>query len=139
MHVSCVKERQELDLKIERNHALIAEIFVGTPPQKMTCLLDTGSSDLWIPSKLCKACKHNEHRFNANKSSTFLPALHMTPEGYAPRAMQISYGSGTILGYEAQDTVTFAGLLVEGSRAILVPPQTTDMGRTGISGNMRGP
>ncbi|CAE7762238.1 cardB, partial [Symbiodinium pilosum] len=86
----------------------------------MTCLLDTGSSDLWIPSKLCKACKHIEHRFNANKSSTFLPALHMTPEGYAPRAMQISYGSGTILGYEAQDTVTFAGRTIHNQSFLIV-------------------
>ena len=49
--------RKQLDLSITRTHALVAQLEVGTPAQKMSCLLDTGSADLWIPSKRCKTCE----------------------------------------------------------------------------------
>ena len=103
-----VLDKAELDLSITRAHALVAELLVGTPPQKMTCLLDTGSSDLWIPSKRCRSCE-NEHLFHADRSSTFVPELHETPQGRRPLSVQISYGSGQITGYKVQDTVSFGG------------------------------
>mmetsp|Transcript_48599 Transcript_48599/g.114022 ORF Transcript_48599/g.114022 Transcript_48599/m.114022 type:complete len:651 (-) Transcript_48599:294-2246(-) len=110
---------QELDLSITRAHALVAELFVGTPPQKMTCLLDTGSSDLWIPSKHCQSCE-NQHLFHADRSSTFVPELHETAQGRRPLAVRISYGSGQITGYKVQDTISFGGHTVRNQTFIIV-------------------
>merc|ERR1740123_2556534 len=39
--------------------ALVAQISVGTPPQALSVLLDSGSSDMWIPSKHCRSCTTN--------------------------------------------------------------------------------
>ncbi|CAJ1401450.1 unnamed protein product [Effrenium voratum] len=114
-----VLEKQQLDLSITRQHALVASLTVGTPPQKMTCLLDTGSSDLWLPSKRCTSCQ-NPHMFHADRSSSFSPSLVDSPQGKRPIAVRVSYGTGEIVGYKVQDTVTFGGAEIKNQTFIIV-------------------
>jgi len=52
----------------------IGNITLGTPPQPFAILLDTGSSNLWVPDSSCtkknKKCKQRQ-RYNSTASSTY--------------------------------------------------------------------
>ncbi|CAK0875342.1 unnamed protein product [Prorocentrum cordatum] len=54
-----------------RTHEFVSTISLGTPPQKLTCLVDTSVSGLWVmPASGCSGCA-GRGRFEVNRSSTF--------------------------------------------------------------------
>lgn len=108
-----------MDIDESKTAEMIVAIDVGTPPQRIRCLLDSGSSDLWIPSRRCHNCNAST-TFAADKSTTFVPEIHNTPKGSVPRAIQITYTSGAIAGYAATDTVQFDAVTVENQSFIIV-------------------
>lgn len=65
-------------------------IDIGTPPQPMRVIFDTGSSDLWVASP----------PFSFTNSSTL--AMYGKP-------VPIMYGMGAMLGFTAADSVTICG------------------------------
>ena len=77
------------------NTQYFVDIEVGTPPQRFTVVPDTGSSNLWLYSEKCWAlpCWYH-HTYNAEKSSTY---QKMGDD------FKITYGSGSIAGFESQD------------------------------------
>ena len=76
--VQARRQRRRLQLVEELSGDLInlgyysAELQVGTPPQRFSVIVDTGSSVTAIPCSGCVRCgKHSNPRFEPSRSSTF--------------------------------------------------------------------
>jgi len=79
-------------------------VSVGSPPQIVALLLDTGSSNVWFSSRNnhteCNFC--TSHRtYNHNLSSTYMPN---------GTSIELDYGSGAVKGYQSADVVSLGGL-----------------------------
>jgi len=81
---------------------------VGTPPQQFGVVFDTGSSNLWVPSKECRlspACYLHRY-YDSSKSSSYV---------HNGTHFNITYGSGAVSGFVGQDTTWVAGLPAKNS------------------------
>ncbi|MQL20644.1 hypothetical protein EI008_27125, partial [Escherichia coli] len=76
-------------------------ITIGTPPQPFLVVLDTGSSNLWVPGPSCDGSCKGKREYQSTKSSTF------KANG---KPCQIQYGTGNAYGYWAEDTVAFGAV-----------------------------
>lgn len=104
-----VKPLGEID-ELLRNYMdaqYFGTISIGTPGQNFTVIFDTGSSNLWIPSKKCPfydiACMLH-HRYDSKSSSTY------KEDG---RKMAIQYGTGSMKGFISKDSVCVAEICAE--------------------------
>ena len=83
-----------------------SNIAVGTPPQEFKVVLDTGSSNLWVPSKNCFSIACFLHStYDSSSSSTY----QKNGSSFA-----IKYGSGELSGFVSQDTVQIGDIKIKG-------------------------
>ncbi|CAK1366766.1 unnamed protein product [Cercospora beticola] len=87
------------------NAQYFSQIAVGTPPQEFKVVLDTGSSNLWVPSQECGSIACYLHsKYDHSESSTY----KKNGSSFA-----IRYGSGSLEGYVSQDTVQIGDLKIK--------------------------
>jgi len=98
-------DEHDVVIKDYQNAQYYGELSVGKPEQKFQVIFDTGSSNLWVPSKGCSILNCGmKHKYDNSKSSTY------QKNG---TEFKIEYGSGPVSGFFSQDTTTVAGLEVK--------------------------
>ena len=85
------------------------EVAIGTPEQKFWVVMDTGSSNLWVPDSTCTNYQVSpscavQKKFDNRSSSTFQSGC-----GLSSCLLLLPYGSGTVLGALSADTVSVGG------------------------------
>ncbi|KAI0028301.1 Asp-domain-containing protein [Vararia minispora EC-137] len=84
------------------NAQYFTEITLGAPPQTFKVILDTGSSNLWVPSAQCTSIACFLHaKYDSSASSTY-KANGTT--------FSIQYGSGSMEGFVSRDKLTIGDL-----------------------------
>ncbi|KAI9728276.1 MAG: Vacuolar protease A [Cirrosporium novae-zelandiae] len=87
------------------NAQYFSQISIGSPAQEFKVVLDTGSSNLWVPSSECGSIACYLHsKYDASSSSTY------KKNG---SSFEIRYGSGSLSGFVSQDTVQIGDLKIK--------------------------
>jgi len=87
------------------NAQYFSEISLGTPPQTFKVVLDTGSSNLWVPSSGCSSIACFLHtKYDSSSSSTY------KKNG---TSFEIRYGSGELSGFVSNDVFRIGDLTVK--------------------------
>jgi saccharopepsin len=101
-----VRVIESFELTIADNSTDFSTIALGTPPQEFKVVLDTGSSNLWVPSSECGSIACYLHqKYDSSASSTY--KKNGTEFG-------IRYGSGEVSGFISNDILRIGDLSIKG-------------------------
>jgi hypothetical protein len=90
--------RSSIILHDYQNSQYYGDITVGG--QTFSVIFDTGSSNLWIPSKSCSTSCLRKHKYDSSLSNTY------KPNG---TEFNIVYGSGPVSGFLSSDIIEMGG------------------------------
>lgn len=82
---------------------------IGSPPQDLTLVLDTGSSWLWMPSVGCD-CHESNSQFDSSLSASYIDSYLYTT---------LYYGIGSVTGELSTETISVGDLTVNQQDFIL--------------------
>lgn len=111
-----------------QNNYYYGNITIGTPPQHFRVLFDSGSSSLWVPSRDCVNCGDHHNMYDSSKSTSYVEN---------GEEFSIGYGSGSLTGYLATDTLTVAGLTIQ-NQTFAAANQTSSFFKTLESDGLMG-
>jgi len=92
-------EPSQIVIGDDQDLSYYGELSVGTPPQVLNVIYDTGSSNLWVPTAEAvssSGCHRPKQTYGHSPSSTYT-------KDCAP--FEIQYGSGPVSGYYSEDVV----------------------------------
>ncbi|CAD2098572.1 pepsinogen, putative [Plasmodium vinckei brucechwatti] len=103
-----------------RDSQFVGKLLVGTPPQEIHPIFDTGSTNLWVVTTDCKeeSCK-KVHRYNPNKSKTFR-------RSFVKQNLHIVFGSGSITGTLGKDNFILGNHTIRNQTFGLVKSESSD-------------
>ena len=94
----------KLKLKNFSNSQYVGRVGVGSPPQYLDVIFDTGSANFWVNSKLCHDLACETHSAYDNSLSHTYERL-----GYI---INVEFGTGEIKGEINYDSITVAGITI---------------------------
>lgn len=101
------------------NVEFIGEVGVGSPPQPIKVIFDTGSGNFFVNSKLCLDSTCLAKPSYESKDSPTFKNLELD--------IDICFGSGEIVGVIGQDTLTIGGLEIKNQHFAQVTQEIGDV------------
>ncbi|KAI1122836.1 aspartic peptidase domain-containing protein [Nemania abortiva] len=114
-----------------------AEVALGTPPQPVTLILDTGSSDVWVLDANADLCQSRKLQYLYGTClATYEPADSSTYKLVDPGAFTIQYlDTSGAEGDYIKDTFHIAGTSIEALQVGLAENSSINSGLLGIGFN----
>lgn len=87
-----------------QNIQFYASVSVGSPPQVVQLLVDTGSSNVWLPGLNATGLRFDFNAYNSSASTTYTAIG--TP-------IELDYGSGAVRGFQSSDDFSLGGIVAQ--------------------------
>jgi hypothetical protein len=97
-----------IPLRNYKNTQYVGIIAIGSPPQEIPVIFDTGSGNLWVTSTLCKAFPCTSHVSYSRAKSSKFQRIGL--------GVQVTFGTGTVSGEINQDQFTLGNIKVPGQK-----------------------